>query len=109
MILCFQVRKLCNCTVVKFPFEKYPDHVRVLKGYCWKPIIVKVISKMSFRCMGIPHVFLSIAVELQVVICGKYINLTKITKNLHMPLKFNRLLIFVILYSLQCKIEGHAV
>ena len=26
-----------------------------------------------------------------------------------MSLKFNRLLTFVILYSLQCKIEGHAV
>ena len=45
----------------------------------------------------------------KVVICGKYINLNKITKIEHMSLKFNRLLIFVILYSLQCKIEGHAV
>ena len=47
----------------KIPFEKYPDHVRVLKGYCWKPIIVKVISKMSFRCLGIPLVFLSIILQ----------------------------------------------
>ena len=43
------------------------------------------------------------------VICGKYINLNKITKIKHISLKFNRLLIFVILYSLQCKIEGYAV
>ena len=43
------------------------------------------------------------------VIGGKYINLNKITKILHISLKFNRLLIFVILYNLQCKIEGHVV
>ena len=46
---------------------------------------------------------------IKVVIGGKYINLNKITKISHISLKFNRLLIFVILYSLQCKIEGHAV
>ena len=45
----------------------------------------------------------------KVVISGKYKNLNKITKNLHTSLKFHRLLIFVILHSLQCKIEGHAV
>ena len=27
----------------------------------------------------------------------------------HISMKFNRLLIFVVLYILQCKIEGHAV
>ena len=43
------------------------------------------------------------------VICGKYKHLNKIIKIKHLSLKFNRLLIFVILYSLQCKIEGHAV
>ena len=43
---------------------------------------------------------------MKVVICGKYINLNKITKIKHISLKFDRLLIFVILYSLQCKIEG---
>ena len=43
------------------------------------------------------------------VIGGKYINLNKITKIKHISLKFNRLLIFVILYSLHCKIEGNAV
>ena len=36
-------------------------------------------------------------------------NLKKITKIYHISLKFNRLLIFVIFYSLQCKIQGHAV
>ena len=45
----------------------------------------------------------------KVVICGKYKNLNKITKIEHISLKFQRLLIFVILHSLQCKIEGHAV
>ena len=47
--------------------------------------------------------------RLKVGIGGKYINLNKIAKIKHIPLKFNRLLIFVILYSLQCQIEGHAV
>ena len=40
------------------------------------------------------------------VICGKYINLNKITKIEHISLKLNRFLIFVILYSLQCKMRG---
>lgn len=38
-----QIRKLCNCTIVKFPFEKFPDHVRRLKGYCWKPLAIKMV------------------------------------------------------------------
>ena len=46
---------------------------------------------------------------IKVVIRGKYINLNKITKIKHISLKFNRLLMSVNLYSLQCKIEGHAV
>ena len=37
------------------------------------------------------------------VICGKYKNLNKITKIQDISLKFHRLLIFVILYSLQAK------
>ena len=47
--------------------------------------------------------------SVKVVICGKYKNLNKITKIEHISLKFQRLLIFVILHNLQCKIEGHAV
>ena len=47
--------------------------------------------------------------SLKVVISGKYKNLNNITKIKHTFLKFHRLLIFVILHSLQCKIEGHAV
>ena len=47
--------------------------------------------------------------HLKVVICGKYTNLNKIIKIKDISLKFHRLLISVILYSLQCKIEGHAV
>ena len=45
----------------------------------------------------------------KVVISGKYKNLNNIAKIKHTFLKFHRLLIFVILHSLQCKIEGHAV
>ena len=47
--------------------------------------------------------------HLKVVISGKNKNLNNITKIKHTFLKFHRLLIFVILHSLQCKIEGHAV
>ena len=47
--------------------------------------------------------------NIKVVICGKYKNLNKIIKIKDISLKFHRLLIFVILYCLQCKIEGHAV
>ena len=43
--------------------------------------------------------------NVKVVICGKYKNLNKVTK-INISLKF---LIFDILYSLQLKIEGHAV
>ena len=39
----------------------------------------------------------------KVVICGKYKNLNIITKIKDIALKFHRLLIFVILHSLQCK------
>ena len=39
----------------------------------------------------------------KMVICGKYKNLNKITKIQDISLKFHRLLIFVILYSLQAK------
>ena len=46
---------------------------------------------------------------LEVVICGKYKNLNKITKIKHISLKFNSHAIFVIIYSLHCKIEEHAV
>ena len=46
---------------------------------------------------------------LKVVICGKYKNLNQITKIYHISLKFHRLLIFVILHNIQCKIKGHAV
>lgn len=40
------VKNSCNCTVVKFPFEMYPAHVRRLKGYSWKPIIVKMMLQI---------------------------------------------------------------
>lgn len=38
-----ELEKLCNCTVLTFPFEKYPAHVRQLFGYSWKPIVVKIM------------------------------------------------------------------
>ena len=43
-------------------------------------------------------------VRFKVVICGKYKNLNKITKTLHISLKFNRLLILC--YSLQFTMQN---
>ena len=40
---------------------------------------------------------------------GKYKNLNKTAKNNISPQKYNRLLIFVVLYSLEYKIDKHAV
>lgn len=32
-----------NFTIRKFPFEKFPDHVRRLKNYCWKPLAIQMV------------------------------------------------------------------
>ena len=37
------LRKHCRCEVRIFPFEKYPHHVRTLKAYTWKPIIIQTM------------------------------------------------------------------
>ena len=64
----------------------------------------------AFLTINLEWIFYDIVGRtIKVVICGKYKNLNKITKIEHISLKFQRLLIFVILHSLQCKIEGHAV
>ena len=59
-----------------------------------------------FIFRGLSFIFNS---SIKVVICGIYKNLYKITKIKHASMKFHRLLIFATLYSLECKIEGHAV
>lgn len=37
------VQGMCNCSVRTFPFEAYPRHVRNLRGYTWKPIIIQMM------------------------------------------------------------------
>ena len=37
------LRKHCRCEVRTFPFDKYPEHVRILKGCTWKPIILQTM------------------------------------------------------------------
>ncbi|XP_071511341.1 uncharacterized protein [Diadema antillarum] len=36
------VKKLCNVEVRPFPWNSYPEHVRNLHNYAWKPIILDV-------------------------------------------------------------------
>ena len=35
------LKKHCRCEVRTFSFDEYPDHVRKLLGYTWKPIIIQ--------------------------------------------------------------------
>ncbi|KAK3085707.1 hypothetical protein FSP39_007599 [Pinctada imbricata] len=37
------IQKNCRCDYRKFPFHKFPDHVRILRGYTWKPIIIQLV------------------------------------------------------------------
>ncbi|XP_012942091.2 uncharacterized protein LOC106012759 [Aplysia californica] len=36
-----QMKKYCQCQVVKFPFHLFPEFVRNLKCYSWKPLMIK--------------------------------------------------------------------
>lgn len=38
----FQIKNICDCEVRQFPFASYPNHVRLLNGYSWKPLIIQV-------------------------------------------------------------------
>ncbi|XP_071490419.1 uncharacterized protein [Diadema antillarum] len=40
-----KVKLLCNVELRKFPFHRYPDHVRHLLTYAWKPIIIDMALK----------------------------------------------------------------
>lgn len=42
-----KVQRMCNCSVRRFPFELYPEHVRNLRGYTWKPIIIQTMLQES--------------------------------------------------------------
>ncbi|XP_056013205.1 uncharacterized protein LOC130052388 [Ostrea edulis] len=37
------VQKLCNCDVRRFPFENYPSHLKFLRGFTWKPVIIQMM------------------------------------------------------------------
>ena len=36
-----EMERFCRCTVLTFPFDKLPKHVRTLKCYAWKPLMIK--------------------------------------------------------------------
>nr|XP_054775412.1 uncharacterized protein LOC129283810 [Lytechinus pictus] len=42
-----KVRVLCDVQVREFPFSSYPNHVRDLHTYAWKPIIIDVSAQFS--------------------------------------------------------------
>ena len=48
----FQLELTCDCDVRTFPFDQLPSHVRLLKGYAWKPVCIQV-SEMS-KAMSLP-------------------------------------------------------
>lgn len=41
----------CNVQLRTFPFDRYPLHVRVLKKYAWKPIIIREVVQEFGWCL----------------------------------------------------------
>ncbi|XP_052244641.1 uncharacterized protein LOC127853881 [Dreissena polymorpha] len=39
------LKRLCVLEIRDFRFEKYPDHVKILKGYVFKPIAIQTVLK----------------------------------------------------------------
>ena len=39
------MHKYCKCEVRTFEFDQYPDRVKDLKGYTWKPIIIQIMLR----------------------------------------------------------------
>ena len=44
----FQLELTCDCDVRTFPFDQLPSHVRLLKGYAWKPVCIQVSVLLDF-------------------------------------------------------------
>ncbi|KAL3883566.1 hypothetical protein ACJMK2_029818 [Sinanodonta woodiana] len=37
------LKKHCRCEYRLFPFDKYPEHLKILKGYTFKPLIAQIV------------------------------------------------------------------
>jgi hypothetical protein len=40
-----QMNKHCKCEVRRFPFHMFPDHIRMINGYGWKPLIIQLLLR----------------------------------------------------------------
>lgn len=38
-----QMNKHCKCEIRRFPFYIFPRHIRIIKGYGWKPLIIQLM------------------------------------------------------------------
>lgn len=38
-----QMKKYCKCEVRQFPFHSFPNHIRSLSGFGWKPLIIQLL------------------------------------------------------------------
>ena len=44
-----QLTKVCDCEVISFPFDEFPPHIRIMKGYAWKPLVIQVYIQSTLQ------------------------------------------------------------
>ena len=55
-----QIRSLYRCIYMLFPFENFPNHVKMLRAYAWKPLAIQVWAALFVFNMFTPFFFLFI-------------------------------------------------
>ena len=51
----FQLTKVCDCEVISFPFDEFPPHIRIMKGYAWKPLVIQVYIQSTLQNKNRTH------------------------------------------------------